>query len=233
MNLLQKNPITLCGRIEKCWLFTFRTPVEAVRPLVPERLELLERNGFAFWNVVACEVTQMRPKGMPGGIGMRFRQIAYRLYVRYKPNGTPIEGLYFLRSDCDKHLMSASGRLLTNFQFHQSPIDLKDDSLTVSGEMPAHAEIDRSELASLPEGSAFDSLYQAKAVLKYKPFGISPTSNCKMNVVRIQRDERAWVSRLVAVKRQHWSFFDGKPVEPEICYEVEPVEYQWNRGRIL
>lgn len=231
--ILQKNPLTVCGRIEKCWLFTFRTPVDAVRPLVPERLELLERNGFAFWNVVACEVAEMRPKGLPPAVGLRFRQVAYRLYVRYKPNGTPIEGLYFLRSDCDRRLLTLGGRLLTDFRFHRSPIELDRDTLAVGGEMPAEAEIDRSELPTLPEGSAFDSLYQAKAVLKYNPCGIAPTSNCRMNVVSILRDEKAWVSRLVAVKNQRWKFFDGLPVEPEICYEVEPVEYQWNRGRLI
>lgn len=233
MKILQKNPVTLSGRIEKCWLFTFRTPVEAVRSLVPDRLELLERNGFAFWNVVACEVAQMRPKGMPSRIGVRFRQVAYRLYVRYKPKGTPIEGLYFLRSDCDKRLMALGGKWLTDFHFHHSPIALDADSLDVGGEMSAHAEINRSEIATLSEGSAFDSLYQAKAVLKYKPFGISATSNCKMNVVSIQRDERKWVSKLVAVRNQQWEFFKGISAEPEICYEVEQVEYQWNRGRVL
>ncbi len=29
-----------------------------------------------------------------------------------------------------------------------------------------------------------------------------------------------------------WQFFADKNVAPEICYEVEPIEYQWSRAEI-
>ena len=51
-------------------------------------------------------------------------------------------------------------------------------------------------------------------------------------MVHITRDESAWRSRLVRVEAADWAFFRGQDVEPEICYEVEPILYQWDRGRI-
>ncbi len=238
MSLFQKNPLTMRGRVDRCWLFTFRTPEEAVRGLIPPGLELVSRGGFAFWNVVVSEVDAMRPKGVPAVFGMRYRHVAYRLYVRYKPNGNPLEGLYFLRSDCDSRLISAAGNRMTDFGFHHGEIDLADDGdeLTIDVRSPdacAHAVIDRSMAVALGPGTPFDSIYQAKAVLKYKPCAMAPTGNCKMNIVTITRDEEAWCSKLVHVREQEWAFFRDKPVEPEICYEVDPIDYQWNRGRLL
>ncbi len=50
--------------------------------------------------------------------------------------------------------------------------------------------------------------------------------------VLFTRDESAWRSRLVRVAAADWAFFRGQALEPEICYEVEPIFYQWDRGRI-
>lgn len=46
--MLPKYPFPMCGTIERCWLFTFREPVESVAPLVPAPLRPVTRDGFAF-----------------------------------------------------------------------------------------------------------------------------------------------------------------------------------------
>jgi hypothetical protein len=238
MSLLQKNPFTLRGRLEKCWLFTFRTPAAAVADLIPPTLDLITRGGFAFWNVVVCEIAHMRPRGLPAFTGLRYRHVGYRLHVRHRNNGASIEGLYFLRSDCDSHLIATAGNLLTDFGFHPAEIRIEErDTLTGinidSPDMPAHAVLDHAVPVALAPDSPFDSIYQAKAVLKYKPFGLSPAPGGKTNIVAIVREEVAWRSKLVHVREQDWAFFRDQPVTPEICYEVEPIDYQWNRGRIV
>src|SRR5437588_813219 len=62
--------------------------------------------------------------------------------------------------------------------------------------------------------------------------GISVDKAGRVNVVHITRDESAWRSRLIRVAAADWAFFRGQDVEPEICYEVEPILYQWERGHI-
>lgn len=238
MPLFQKNPLTMRGRLEKCWLFTFRTPADAVAGLIPPSLDLITRGGFAFWNVVVCEISGLRPRGVPAWAGLRYRHVGYRLHVRHRNNGASIEGLYFLRSDCDSRLVAAAGNQLTDFGFHRADIRIGgSDSLTeiaiLSPDMPAHAVLDHTVPVALGPDSPFDSIYQAKAVLKYKPFGLSPSAGGRTNIVAIVRDEAAWRSKLVHVREQDWAFFRDQPVTPEICYEVEPIDYQWNRGRIV
>ena len=33
--------------------------------------------------------------------------------------------------------------------------------------------------------------------------------------------------------RLDWQFFANEPVTPELCFEVDPIDYQWNRGELL
>jgi hypothetical protein len=237
--MLMKNPFTLVGAIDRCWLFVYQTPEAEARALVPPALELVTRGGCAFWNIAVCHLRGMRPRGFPPFVGVSYWHVAYRFYVRFHAaSGPPIEGIYFSRSDCDSALMSMAGNALTDFHFHTAGVEVVEQGAMVgitvrSPDAPGRASLDRSKLAELPVHSVFSSLEEAAAFLKYKPFGISLDPAGKANIVAIKRDEAAWRSRLVHVAAAEWRFFEGKTVRPEICYEVEPVDYQWNRGRIV
>src|SRR4051812_42714640 len=121
--LLPQNPVTMVGRLDPCWLFAYRTPAQEARAFLPPALEPVTHGGFAFWNVVVCRVQRMRPWFAPAPLGVSYWHIAYRLYVRFHPaQGEPIEGLYFVRSDCDSWLMALAGNLVTDFRFHTAAV---------------------------------------------------------------------------------------------------------------
>lgn len=227
----------MLGTIDRCWLFTYQTPEEEARALLPRQLEPVTRAGCAFWSVVVCHLSQMRPKPLPALLGMSYWHVAYRFYVRFHPaSGPPVEGLHFVRSDCDRPLMTRMGNLLTDYNFHTAGIEVVEEPpllrLSVrSPDAPAAATIDWIEPPRLPPHSAFATLEEAAVLLKYQPRGISIGRDGRASVVAIRRDEAAWRSRLVTVVEARWKFFDGKTVRPEICYEVEPIAYQWNRAR--
>jgi len=90
----------------------------------------------------------------------------------------------------------------------------------------------RRRLPERPRTSVFDSIEEAAAFLKYKPRGFSVAKDGRVNVVRIVRDEAAWRARPVEVVSQRWAFFDGRKVAPELCTEVDPIAYRWNRGEL-
>lgn len=236
MIFLRKNPITMTGTLDRCWLFTFQTPEEDAWGELPEPLEPVTHNGCAFWNVVVSRILRMRPKGAPAVLGVSYWHVGYRLYARFQPKSGPaVEGLYFARSDCDSPLMTAAGNLLTDYHFHTAPIEVHEEDRCVeigiaSPDSPAHAELCLVAPAQLSPYSAFCTLDEAAAFLKYKPFGLSVHPGGKVSVVRIVRDESAWKYRLVKVQSQRWAFFADKTVRPEICYAVAPIRYQWNRA---
>lgn len=229
---MRKNPITMKGRIDRCWLFAFSTPEAEIRALLPRPLEPVTRDGRAFWNVVVCRVGAMRPRGVPSFLGMGYWHVAYRIYARFDGE----EGLHFVRSDCDSGLMAWMGNVMTDFNFHKAAVDVQEDAdllrVTIDAPgAPAEATLRRRGPA-LPRTSVFGSVEEAAAFLKYKPRGFSVAKDGRVNVVRIVRDEAAWRARPVEVVSQRWAFFDGRKVAPELCTEVDPIAYRWNRGEL-
>jgi Uncharacterized conserved protein (COG2071) len=236
--LWQKNPLTVVGNLDRCWLFTYRMPIKQARPLLPPPLELVTYGEYAFWNIVVCHISAMRPKHFPTGIGVHYWHIAYRLYAHLPlANGETIEGLYFLRSDCNQQFMTFAGNLLTDFHFHHAALQLKQiqDMLEIqlnSPDAPASVRLLPNVIPQLEPHSAFAGLDEAAAFLKYKPYGLSLNTTGRANVVHITRNEQAWHSRLIQVEYANWAFLSNYDAQPEICYEVEPISYQWDRGRI-
>lgn len=234
----QKNPLTVIGKLDRCWLFTYRTSARLARSLLPQPLEPVTHAGYAFWNIVVCHISAMRPRHFPAFLGIGYWHLAYRLYVRLPlAQNKAIEGLYFLRSECDHRVMELLGNLLTDFRFHAAQLWIQQDQEALeihveSPDAPAYARLLPDVAPQHDPRSAFASLDEAATFLKYKPYGISVDQAGRANVVHITRDELAWRSRLVRVAAADWAFFCSQDVEPEICYEVEPIFYQWDRGRV-
>ena len=236
--LWQKNPLTVVGHLAQCWLFTYRTNAATARRLLPEPMEPVLFGGHAYWNVVVSQIAAMRPLGFPAFVGIGYWHVAYRLYARFRPaTGAPIEGLYFLRSDCDSAPMTLAGNVMTDFNFHTAGVSVRERAgahylRIASPDAPAQAVWHAGAPTALPAGSPFASLAEAAAQLKYKPNGLSITPDGTVNVVPITRDEAAWRARLVTVEVARWAFFDRHEAHPEICYAVEPIAYRWNRARL-
>lgn len=233
---MPSNPLTMRGRLARCWLFAYQTPVAAARRLLPAELEPVTFGGRAFWSVVVCRIQGMRPKGAPAFLGIDYWHVAYRLYARFTAaDGRSWEGLYFLRSDCDSGLISTVGNRLTDFRFHTAEIRYRENGESVTLEVagtgaPGKAVLHRDRAPRLPEGSAFGALEEAAARLKYGPAGFSVSEPGWVDVLSITRDEAAWKSRLVHVESESWSYLETQSAQLEVCCELEPIEYQWNRG---
>jgi uncharacterized protein DUF2071 len=236
--MLQKNPVTMTGTLRRCWLFAYRTPPAQAQRFLPRPLELVTHNGYAFWNIVVCQLEHMRPQGVPPLLGVGYWHVAYRLYVRLSlPGQERIEGLYFVRSDCNSRLMTVAGNILTDFHFHTAAISTsqKGDVFEIgisSTPMPAHVCLLLNTPPQHTVDSAFATLEEAEAFLKYEPYGISVGRSNRANVVHVTRKEADWHSQARCVEQAHWAFFAAQDVALELCTEVDPIAYQWDRGRV-
>ncbi|HZH98117.1 MAG TPA: DUF2071 domain-containing protein [Fimbriimonadaceae bacterium] len=215
------------GRIERCWLFCFRVEPDRVRGLVPEPLELVTRGGWAFYNVVVSELSHMRPWFLPRFLGMSYTHVAYRLMVRWQA----VEGLYFLRSDVDSSLVAKAGNLLTDFRMHVARVRIGSTPTSIRVEAPG-AALEATIFPQGPQlaaGSPFQSIREAEQFLKYKPAALVRSAN-GVDVLRIGRNEQDWKSRLARVENGRFEFL-GEPCPPlELCFEVDTIDYQWNRA---
>ncbi|MES2571208.1 MAG: DUF2071 domain-containing protein [Verrucomicrobiota bacterium] len=234
---IKTNPLTMRGALNGCWLFNYRTPLEKVQALVPEPLKLVTHGGFAFWNIVVCRVEALRPAPLPGMFGLGYWHVAYRLCVdAHLASGGQVEGLYFVRSECDHSLIARVGNWMTDFAFHPARITVLHNREIAAGEIVAtgghaHFCVARQEMPGLAEGSPFGSLEEAATFLAYRPCALSRANGNAVQRVGVSRDEARWRCRPVAVKTASWSLLHDAKLE--LCFEVEPIDYQWNRGEIL
>jgi Uncharacterized conserved protein (COG2071) len=229
------NAPTMRGHLRHCWLFTWRTPVAAAQAILPAPLEPVTCGGFAFWNVVVCRVEGLRPAPLPQAMGLSYWHVAYRLHARARLDcGETVEGLYFVRSDSDNAIVSSGGNWLTDFRFHTASVEVALEAAAITGRIhssdgSASFRLTDNPPSSLSSGSPFASLSEAAEFLKYKPFALSPAGNDSVRIVRVRRNEANWSFRLVTVEQSKWQFFAGRETMPEICYSVEPIDYQWER----
>jgi uncharacterized protein YqjF (DUF2071 family) len=231
--------ITTVGRLEDCVLLSYRTPAERVRHLVPRGLELMTHGGFAFWNVVACHVVAMRPRGLRAVAGMSFHQVAYRLYVRAGEES----GLYFVRSDVDSRLVSTTGNWMTDFRFHPATIRRRHEpgairyDVTDAGDGNAAVCVASAAAANVHADSCFASAAEAARVLKYRPVAFAPDDEAKrVRLAEVFRDERRWEEKPVSVVEARFGLFDALG-QDELVLEraivVAPLDYRWRLGRRL
>jgi hypothetical protein len=211
-----------------------------VRSLLPAPLEPVTHGGFAFWNVVVCEVTDLRPSLFPAVLGLAYWHVGYRLHVQVRlANGATLAGLHFVRSDCDRRIVAAAGNLLTDFRFHTARIRIEEGHEQVVGTVRAPgANVDfRLRRGAMPQPapvSPFLDIPTAQKALKYPPRGLSPEQGGEaVNAVHIVRDESAWRSEPIAMEEAQWEFFKERDAHFELCCEVAPIAYEWRRGEVL
>lgn len=233
--------MTLHGKLRDCILLSYRTPAAGVNGLLPPGLVLVTKEGWAFWSVVACRIDAMRPRGVPAALGLTYRHVAYRLYVRATTaTGETVEGIYFVQSDADSAPIVVGGNRLSDFRFHHARIDLRVTAREVSLAVGSRARGETARLRAVvgaasdpPPGSPFATRAEAVRFLKYRPLGLAVRGG-RLDLAEVFRDEDAWHETPLRVTEAHWGFFDRlgqKELHLEHAVLVAPIEYRWRLGR--
>ena len=243
-------PLAMNGRLDECLLLSYRTPARSVRHLVPAGLELLTRDGWAFWNVVACRVGAMRPAGVPRRLGVDFQHVGYRLHVTGRTaSGGTLRGLYFVRSDADSNLVGRFGNALTHFRFHGAGVELSRAAragggvLTVAvsgpGDDASNDALARvatgAAAAPAAPGSPFASAAESEQFLKDPALSLAPDLDARyFELAEAARDEARWRERPVRVIEAHWNFL-RRLGQDELHLEratlADPLDLRWRLGR--
>ena len=225
-------PLVTVGRLDPCVLLAFDTPADQVRPLVPAPLLPVERDGRSFWNIVVCRVDKMRPIGLPRALGLSYVHVAYRILVRCEiESGEMLQGLYFVRSDVDRSIVSVPGNRTSDFRFHLSKVDLRYDAQHVEAVVRTHDGFDASMCVEVDEKISTPP----DPMLKYRPLGLAcdPGGNV-VRLAEVFRNESDWHETPVKVTRGTFQFFDTmrQTVRLVGATRVRPIDYRWRLGRV-
>jgi uncharacterized protein len=100
----------------------YRVPVERLRPLVPEGLELQEHSGTAWLGVTPFVVTGLRARGLfPLPFASSFREVNVRTYVTR--DGKP--GIWFFSLDASSQVAVEAARRLYRLPYFRADISVR------------------------------------------------------------------------------------------------------------
>jgi len=226
--------LRLRGWMKDGLVLVYRTPAGTVRDLLPEGLNLLVRNGNAFWNIAISQVQALRPWGLPPWAGFECAMVTCGLNVSMQtPTGKRIRGLYPIRSDADPRFLWFLGKDSLGFEIHRSAIEFRQKEnrliVTVDSQQDDQGHAYLSVALEEPATMALESwdLLTHPGLL-------------------ISRDK--WLSRVHFAEMIHDSLFPWKPVEVqearwnlfrnldqeqavlEMACRIEPAEFTWTVG---
>jgi hypothetical protein len=97
------------GVIARRVLVNFSVDPAVAAALVPRPLTPALRNGFAVAGICLIRLERLRPKGVPGVIGLASENMAHRIAIRYPTAEGPRDGVFIWRRDTDQALTSLLG----------------------------------------------------------------------------------------------------------------------------
>lgn len=241
---LRRHPFPVAAHFRRAVALSFAFPVETLRLVVSDGLEIDAHEGFGFVTLAMVWTEGLRPAALPGMLGQDFFLAGYRIFTRLTDHGRRLRGLQVLRSETDQRRMVRMGNLLTHYHYRQIALevterDLQTRVITRAADGSTTADVSFSpaeESAALPPGSPFADWKAARRFAGPMPFTFSAESDRKFVVIEGVRSH--WVPRPVTVSAWKVGLFDEAPyrgVQPILAnaFEVCDVPYRWKRGRIV
>jgi Uncharacterized conserved protein (COG2071) len=245
MKWLTQHPFPVTAYFDRVVAVSFAFPTAALRPLVPEGLEIDSYCDFGFVTAALVWTRDLRPAGFPKFLGQDFFLAGYRIFTRLRDDsGRNLRGLKILRSETDRRRMVTLGNWMTGYnyrqvavQFRQSHSETRVITSLASGEQTLDLAFDvEVENAPLPAGSPFPDWRTARRFAGPMPFTFSPETDGRFVVIEGSRAD--WTPRPIVVKEWSVGLFDEAPlrgVTPILAnaFAVENIAYHWSRGRVV
>lgn len=126
---LQSHPFAVDAWFDRVVALSFAFPEAALRPMVPEGLEIDTHEGFGFITAAMVWTKSLRPAGFPKCLGQDFFLAGYRIFTRLRDeSGRRLRGLNILRSETDRLRMVWLGNLLTKYRYRHVTVRIETNA---------------------------------------------------------------------------------------------------------
>lgn len=243
MHLLKRHPLPVSAFFRHSLVLAYALPREVLQPLLPPGLTVDSHGDYGFVAIAMVQTEALRPSFLPKIFGQNFFLSGYRIFSRYTTRqGKNLRGLRILRSDTDKKLMVTSGNLLTHYKYQKadartsfanSCLEIEIRTPEAIADLHVTARIS-GENASLPSGSVFASLQEARRFAGPLPFTFDYEKETN-SIIVIRGVRENWNPILVSAEVRSVTFFDQpsfQGVTPifSSAFHVQDIPYRWERG---
>ncbi len=235
---LRRHPIAVSAHFRHSLVLAYAVPARLLEPLLPPTLEPDRHGDLGFAAAAFVQTERMRPSFLPPALGLDFFLGGYRIFVRVA--GRPsLRGLYILRSDTDRRLLTLVGNALTSYRYRTVDASCRYDNgvleIEVRPGVRISADLSRRP-APLPAGSPFASVAEARRFAGPLPYTFHHELETG-SLLSVRGVRSAWNPEPVAVDVRELDFFTGDRfgAEPTLAnaFYVGGIDYRWERGRLL
>ena len=202
----------MVGVVERRLLVNYRADPEATARLVPAPLRPQQVNGWAVAGICLIRLGRLRPRHVPGVLGLRSENAAHRIAVEWDTPGGLATGVYIPRRDSGSRVnVGAGGRLFpgqhhrARFDTRETPGDLRVGFASTDGTTSARVHVgtvDRWTASRL-----FATLDEASTFFRHGAVGYSATSDGRcLDGLKLCSD--AWRVEPVEIHAAESTFFD-------------------------
>lgn len=226
--------------IQRRLLVNFRVKPDVLSEMLPAPFEPRVVHGWGMAGLCLIGLANLRPQGIPAGLGWRTENAAHRIAVEWSGETGRRQGVYIPRRDTNSALVRAlAGRLFPgvyqrgSFSITEEGRELRLRLTSVDGQTDAY--ISGRVTDQLAEGSIFASLAEASRFFEVGSLGFSPSAdpNC-MDGLELRSEW--WRVESIQVEAVESSFFTSirqrhpHSVEFDSALIMRGVPCQWRRA---
>jgi hypothetical protein len=226
---------TIHGYIDRRILVNFTADPDVVRQLVPAPFRPTLYQGRAIVGICLIRLRQIKPKGLPGWLGINSENGAHRIAVEWEEEGQLSQGVYIPRRDTSFCLNALAGGRLFPGRQHLAAFQVKEAAgsyrVSFSSADGTSVCVEAQETAHFAPGSIFPSLAAASTFFEQGDVGYSPSSR---SYEGMRLAARQWQVRPLAVQRVQSSFFEEASSFPlgsirfDNALVMTNIEHEWH-----
>jgi SAM-dependent methyltransferase len=241
--VLKRHPFPVRTHFGHCLVLTYAFPQEILKPLLPPGLALDRYEEHGFVAIALVEAQKLRPSFVPPFLGRDFILSGYRIFTRLGSEGGARRGLYILRSDTNRRLMTVAGNWFTHYKYRlcRAKCEERDRKLswqitTPNGEADLAVTADLSpEPAPLPASSPFPDLKTARRFAGPLPYTFDYERQTH-SIIAIRGVRSEWQPQPVRVQLEMPAYFRREPfcqAQPVLAnaFHLQDVPYRWERDQ--
>jgi uncharacterized protein DUF2071 len=232
------------GVIDRRILVNYRVEPDVLAKIVPPPFRPQVIHGFGMAGICLIRLRGVRPRGLPGWMGLGSENAAHRIAVEWEDErGHLRSGVYILRRDTNSRLnVLAGGRLFPGIHHHGTfRVREKESRLEVafqSDDRRVSMKVSGQLSDRWPRESVFRSLAEASSFFEAGSLGYSPTATAgRFQGLELCCD--SWDVQPLAIKTVRSSLFDDPTIFPRGSIELDSglamrdVEHQWQSRQDL
>ena len=237
---LKNHPFAVEAFFKSSLVLTFAVPKEELQHLIPEPLCLDTFNDkWAFIAVAMVQTKKLRPKGLPRFLGNDFFLIGYRVFVRFTNKaGRNLRGLYILKSETNKTMMTFFGNIFTHYNYTTTDIrsTIEKDRLefcSIKSGFKLKVERGDANNTPLPDESPFSDWPEARRFAGPLPFTFTCKSTGK-EVLIIEGVRKKWKPAPVKVLNYCFSYLENlnvRGIRLANAFIIDNIPYYWKKGK--